>query len=74
MRKIFSHPTDPHIKRSVLRSAFHCTFFVFINTGILEIGHDYFQTSRDRCDSELLLETLTLTLTFFKKDVFSTQY
>ena len=24
--------------------------------GILEIGHDYFQTSRDRCVSELLLE------------------
>ena len=24
--------------------------------GILEIGHDFFQPSRDRCDSELLLE------------------
>ena len=24
--------------------------------GILEIGHDFFQPSRDRCNSELLLE------------------
>ncbi|MDA8532054.1 hypothetical protein N9K45_00375, partial [bacterium] len=27
MRKTFSEPADPYINRSVLRSAFHCTFY-----------------------------------------------
>jgi hypothetical protein len=42
---------------------FHCFFGVQLY--VREVGHDYFQTSRDRCVPELLLETRHSRMDFY---------